>query len=241
MSTPPDADETRVRHYLRDLGLSHTGTDTDWWDDLYATGDNDTHAPTKRTMPAKARIGRLPDWRRRETADMSPDSPDTTADSPDKEADTKDTTPADTPPTSTDTDPDTADTADDWADETDPDDPVVRDPHRPANPARTGARRASAAYLALAPRTRVLIYNGTAAGLGYGLGVVPLVKGWIAECGHDTGHISAALILGIAGAGLVAHFIDRRTRHWWPPLAWACRIPLASVLLALGLYAPGTI
>jgi hypothetical protein len=31
---------------------------------------------------------------------------------------------------------------------------------------------------------------------------------------------------------------DRRTRHWWPGLAWAARIPLATAITALALWAP---
>jgi hypothetical protein len=37
---------------------------------------------------------------------------------------------------------------------------------------------------------------------------------------------------------LIAHVWDRRTRHWWPGIAWAARIPLATALLALALWAP---
>jgi hypothetical protein len=31
---------------------------------------------------------------------------------------------------------------------------------------------------------------------------------------------------------------DRRTRHWWPGIAWAARIPLATAVLAVALWAP---
>jgi|GEM_PF-6720587 len=241
MVAEPGADERRIRQLLLQRGVGPDApprparaarpprTDAGWWDDLYDTTAGDTHA--RGAAPGRARIApsRLPDWRTGETADLS----GVVQDRPDDASPDPDTKPV--------TDPDTEDPAPDWTPAADPDDPVERPPHRPANPARAGVRRASAAYLTLAPRTRVLLYNGTAAATGWALGLEPLMRGWITQCGHDTGHTSAALILGVGMTALIGHQVDRRTRHWWPPLAWVCRIPLASALLALGLYAPGTI
>jgi hypothetical protein len=101
-------------------------------------------------------------------------------------------------------------------------------------------RRLHAAYLDLAPRTRVLLYNGAAAGLGWAFGLVPLFERWITSCQHDTGHISAALVLGAGLALACGILIDRRSRRWWGPLPWICRIPTASAVLALALYAPAS-
>lgn len=232
MSTDPGLDELLARQHLRDLGVSHTGTDTDWWDDLYGSGD-DTHATANPTTPAKARIGRLPDWRKRETADLT----GTGADTADDEADIKDTDPADTPLTGADTDPDPADTTDAggpapsgwWT--THPG--YWPQPHWPALPEPVH-------NIALTPRTRAALYNLGAAGAGYALGLAPLFSSWIADCGQHYS-VGGALILGVGGSLAIAHVLDRRSRHWWPGLAWAARIPLASALLALGLYAPGTI
>ncbi|WP_424891804.1 hypothetical protein [Streptomyces sp. XH2] len=89
---------------------------------------------------------------------------------------------------------------------------------------------------ALSPRARAALYNLTAAGAGYGLGLTPLISDAITAVGHTS--ISGALVLGGGTCLATAHFWDRRTRHWWCGLAWAARIPLASAVLALALYAP---
>lgn len=297
MTIQQDAEEQRIRHFLRDLGVSHTPTipEDDWWSALYpdepkGADDTPAGAAPDAPNPGPEESG----WVRtllRKTA-SGPDSKTTT---------------------STDTDPDRADeTADDpdWAEATDPDDPTERPPYRPANPARRASRRATTAYLTLAPRTRALFYNGTAAAAGYAAGIVHTVTTYLTAPGHAaTGCTATALAaggavlawkvsgaksitdalsvlpvptvvvrviaaLGVAEAGrrcaplavawLAGHgsyaglspdqvgllatgaslvggllVVNRWTRRWWPPLAWACRIPLASVLLALALYAPG--
>ena len=86
-------------------------------------------------------------------------------------------------------------------------------------------------------RTRWLLTNGAAATAGWYLGLAPLFHGWVADCGRQSG-TTAALCLG-GGLILGTALLDGRTRGWWPPLAWACRIPLASAVLAIALYAPG--
>ncbi|MEU5426857.1 hypothetical protein AB0H73_14805 [Streptomyces olivoreticuli] len=91
---------------------------------------------------------------------------------------------------------------------------------------------------ALSPKTRAALYNAAAAGTGYALGLTPTLGDAIASVGHSS--ISGALVLGGGTCLLTAHLWDRRTRHWWPPIAWAARIPLASVALALALYAPAS-
>lgn len=96
MTTTPGADERRVQHELHRRGvafapqppaaptkaatLTAPGNDS-WWHDLYTQGAADTHPDTVRTAPDRARIGggRLPDWRKGETADLrghDPDPPD---------------------------------------------------------------------------------------------------------------------------------------------------------------------
>jgi hypothetical protein len=105
---------------------------------------------------------------------------------------------------------------------------------------RSPGRRLQAAYVELAPRTRTLLYNGGAAALGWGLGLLHLFSRWITSCQHDTGHISAALTLGAGITIACGALIDRRTRHWWGPLPWLCRTPTATAVLALALYAPAS-
>jgi hypothetical protein len=90
---------------------------------------------------------------------------------------------------------------------------------------------------ALSPRTRKFLYNATAAGTGWALGLYHQLAGAIADCGKTTS-IAGALTLGIGMCLLIAHLWDRRTRHWWGGIAWCARIPLATALVALALYAP---
>lgn len=95
-----------------------------------------------------------------------------------------------------------------------------------------------AAYQGLDRRTRWLISTAPAAGAGWLLGLEQAMGGWIRQCQGDTGHVGTALTIGL-GMVAIGAYAAYRTRGWWPPLAWCCRIPLASALLALALYAPG--
>ncbi|KAF0649189.1 hypothetical protein [Streptomyces fradiae] len=88
----------------------------------------------------------------------------------------------------------------------------------------------------LSDGTKRFLSNVGAGAAGYAVGLTPTLGSLIAECGQ-TYSISAALILGGGICGIAA-FWDRRTRHWYRPLAWAARIPLASAITALALYAP---
>lgn len=105
-------------------------------------------------------------------------------------------------------------------------------PHMPAVVARVPDRAAAA----ISPGTRRLLYNASAAGAGWALGLYGQFAGAIADCGQQT--IGGALVLGVGGTLLIAHVWDRRTRHWWPGIAWVARIPLATAVLALALWAP---
>jgi hypothetical protein len=106
-------------------------------------------------------------------------------------------------------------------------------PHMPAAVTRIPDQAASA----IGPKTRRLLYNASAAGAGWGLGLYQQCAHALADCGANYS-ISGALTLGVGACLLVAHVWDRRTRHWWPGLAWAARIPLATTLCALALWAP---
>jgi len=106
-------------------------------------------------------------------------------------------------------------------------------PHMPATLTAIPDRAAAA----LSPKTRTALYNASAAGAGWGLDLYQQCAHALADCGQQYS-ISGALTLGAGTCLLVAHFWDRRTRHWWPGLAWAARIPLATAILALALWAP---
>ncbi|MGW5352190.1 hypothetical protein ACWERV_16975 [Streptomyces sp. NPDC004031] len=224
MTATPGADERRARlNLLRVLdGARPTppppplppageGERTrDWLDEIL----DDRPAPP----PAAPR---LPDWRRREPLLDASRKP---VDVPEPDADEDDL----------DDEP-----AGGWEDVGQPPEPATKPGTVPVpRPAAPAVRRAHAAYAGLPARVRVLLYTGSAAGAGWALGAEPLFGGWIAACGHDTS-TGGALALGTGLITATAVLVDRRTRGWWPPLAWACRIPLASALLALALYAPG--
>ncbi|MFF4661966.1 hypothetical protein [Streptomyces sp. NPDC001282] len=92
---------------------------------------------------------------------------------------------------------------------------------------------------ALSAGTLRLLANAGAAGAGYWLGLVPLIGHAIEECGRTTS-IGGALTLGGGLVLFVAHVWDRKTRHWHAITAWLARIPLASAITALALYAPAS-
>jgi hypothetical protein len=208
MTTNPDADadELRVRHYLRDLGVSHTPAtpEDDWWTSLYG--------PETKPLPVEDEPGpsrwqvlrdRATTWGERQQK---------------------------TPTTKPETEPESSE---------DPDDDRPSSPAGERPPKRPAAKKSPAAawYATLPGRTRWTASTAAGAVLGYGLGLQPAMTGWITACAHDQTP-TAALVLAaglIATSGYLAH----RTRGWWPPLAWACRIPLATAILATALYAPG--
>lgn len=108
---------------------------------------------------------------------------------------------------------------------------------RPHMPAAVGRAR-DRAEIALSHRTRRLLYNASAAGAGWMLGLYGKFSWAIHDLGKSS--ISGALVLGIGGSAVIAQFWDRRTRHWWPGIAWVARIPLATAVLALALWAPAS-
>ncbi|MFI9630952.1 hypothetical protein [Streptomyces sp. NPDC052042] len=108
---------------------------------------------------------------------------------------------------------------------------------RPRNP--FSPAEGEEAKPALSAGTLRLLANAGAAGVGYWLGLVPLIGYAIEECGRTTS-IGGALTLGFGVVLFVAHVWDRKTRHWNPLLAWVARIPLASAITALALYAPAS-
>ncbi|MFD3511216.1 hypothetical protein [Nocardia sp. NPDC058666] len=91
----------------------------------------------------------------------------------------------------------------------------------------------------LSDGAKKFLFNVGAGAAGWAFGLTPTFGGWIAACGRDYS-ISAALVLGGGICLGIAAFWDSRTRHWCRPLAWFARIPLASAVTALALYAPAS-
>jgi hypothetical protein len=197
-------------------------TTTDWWADLYDAPHGDTLAATTPPPPAPAG-DRLPPPGQVVNLDDAA-APDTDDDETDEEQDAYEEF-------------DNDELADD--DETDDEDQADV---RPSRAARLHPRQVRA-YLVeqhgeQRQRWRYLAYNGSAAYAGWALGWEGSLHGLLVDCGRETGDPLAAIILGLAVVGLARAVIDRRTRGWWSGLAWVCRIPLASAVLALALYTP---
>lgn len=173
--------------------------------------------------------GRLPDWWRSKLEQMPDPAPDPTP-APDWWDDlyADDTrAQADAADADTDQEDDTAQAAGPWWT---PQPGYYPQFHAPAFITDQPSRPA------LSAKTRAGLYNGAAAGTGWALGLYDQLAAAIADCGEQS--IGGALVLGVGACLLIAHVWDRRTRHWWPGLAWAARIPLATAVLALALWAP---
>lgn len=212
MSTDPGVDELLARYNLRHHGVSPTPPDLedDWWNELYADDDPNPAPDDPDDDPDGA------GWFRK-LSGLPPvrrkrDAPGLGGDDPDDEAGA-------------------------------PDEPGWEDAPRPDESTPAAVRRSrqrqeiNAVWAGLERRTRWLLSTSAGAGCGWFLDLEQAMSGWIADCARDQGQ-TAGLILG---AGLVAagSYLVYRARGWWPPLAWCCRIPLATALLALALYAPG--
>ncbi|MET9734305.1 hypothetical protein ABZZ79_27800 [Streptomyces sp. NPDC006458] len=211
-------DELRARAYLRALRarpLGHQDTDM----------TESTHTPLPRP-----RTGRLPDWRRPKPTTLP--APDDSHSSPaanwwdalygDDDAETAKAPAPDTE------DPEPEPTGGGWWT---PQPGYYPQPYVPAFITEAPSR------VPLSPKTRSALYNASAAGAGWALGLYDQAATALADCGSNYS-IGGALVLGVGGCLLIAHAWDRRTRHWWPGLAWAARIPLATTILALALWAP---
>ncbi|MFI1161968.1 hypothetical protein [Streptomyces sioyaensis] len=242
MTTPPPPSTPPTVHLPNPVDT----TGDDWWDDLYGDEDEapaDVPGPRRVAVPAD----RLPFWWTGEGVKLG-DEPHRV-----------DTAPVPEPCEH----PEPLEVRDGYGElvaylcqvcdaqlevDTDEDEarPYDRLVDRTRSVASTAASKAGAWLPAgakgieLNPRARRLLYNGSAAGLGWYLHIGPPIKHLLEECGREAG-IGASLIVGAGICGAAAVLIDRRTRHWWPPLAWVCRAPLAAAVLALLLYAPASI
>ncbi|MEU5431018.1 hypothetical protein AB0H73_36190 [Streptomyces olivoreticuli] len=189
----------------------------DWWDRLYAEADTAAAAPAPPPRAAADRIrGRLPEWWEKKPEDLT--AAEDTA--PVEDEGLEEPGADDTPELAT----DNAEPAPgDWFATQPGYWPTVPDVPRPA----------------LSEGTKRLLYNVSAAGAGWFFGLTPAIGSAIEDCGTSTS-IGGALFLGAGICLATAAIWDRRTRHWYRPLAWIARIPLMSAITALALYAPAS-
>ncbi|MGJ5898568.1 hypothetical protein ACSCBZ_42520 [Streptomyces niveiscabiei] len=181
------------------------------------------------TPPPRSGAGRVPDWWLTKTPELPDENTlDGADDWWDALYDAPDTSDENTPvvePESAEAEPETASSA--WLI---PQPDYYPSPHAPVFITQAPAR------IALSGKTRAGLYNASAAGAGWALGLYDPLAAALADCGHDS--TGGALVLGFGTCLLIAETWDRRTRHWWPGIAWAARIPLATAVLALALWAP---
>lgn len=203
--------------------MTTTHTD-DWWDRLYA---DDTTTSSPQGRPVSRTQTRLPSWWEAKT-DLTTPAAD---EAEDQERDTDD----EPEPAPKDDEPE-PEGDDDQEHQPTPDNGwFIRQTGYWPTPATTKLP----ARPALSNGTKRLLYNVSAAGTGYHLGLTPTIGDLIEACGQATS-IGGALALGAGICLGIAAMWDCRTRHWYRPLAWTARIPLASALTALALYAPAS-
>nr|WP_192964206.1 hypothetical protein [Streptomyces natalensis] len=221
-----------------------SATGDDWWDDLYG---NEDVAPADVPGPRRVAVAadRLPFWWTGERVSLGHDADEVDTE-PEPECEHPEPLEVHDPygelvahlcpqcdaQLPVDTDEDEA--------EPEPYAQLVANTRSAASTAATkvsGWLPAGAKGIQLNPRARRLLYNGSAAALGWYLHIGPPIQHAIETCGREAG-TGASLVLGAGICGVLALVIDRRTRHWWPPLAWVGRAPLACAVLALCLYAP---
>lgn len=181
MTTDIGADELRIRHILRRNGVGPdaltippkptqpptVGVPQPQPEPEQAAPASDDQPAEKPTTKRRAPwASRLPDWRKRETVDLT--KPDDEDDEPADEEDAAD----DESDSGPDTPPDTADTPD----KTEPKPRTRRVPKTP-RPARTPGHRLSGHVQTRVrnPRLRAIAFNATAATVGYATGLVPLL------------------------------------------------------------------
>jgi hypothetical protein len=247
--TPPDANEQLTRRILGGLGVRPVGHQDP------NTGDPGRTATTP-PVPVQ-RANRLPPWweTKKPVVGPGPQTPAAADDDPAVPVPPKPTRPPrdwlddilddNAAPATVEPDdepepePEPAEETDRGEEEQEDKPPAFKSkpgywprPHLPT--AITHAPDQAAA--AISHSTRRLLYNASAAGAGWGLGLYQPLAHALEDCG--TSSIGGALVLGIGGTALIAHTWDRRTRHWWPGIAWIARIPLATAVLALALWAP---
>ncbi|MEV0778881.1 hypothetical protein [Streptomyces sp. NPDC050428] len=234
--------------------MTETPRADDWLDRLYDDDPAPAPAAPAPAAPAAAPTpipaaahggGRLPAWWERKKAVLAAPAPVEPApaptDAPVRTGDVVPTAPALGAPTTP-----VAPTA-----APAPAKPEVPARGAPAPTGHTAEIRAAAGQTVRAflsdPRQRrdvgLVLYNGTAAGVGWWTGAGPWIHGRLVHYGATDTDQGVYVGLGVVAVCLIAEMRSHRWRRpgmhpVWRLLGWAARIPLATALLALALYGP---
>lgn len=92
------------------------------------------------------------------------------------------------------------------------------------------------AWTGLPKKTRHLLYNGTALGAGFWIGVPQFFTAEVAYLVDTYGSWTDFYVCIWYGVAAGIWVIDYRTRNWFPPFALAARIPLVSMIVGVLLY-----
>ncbi|MEU9033803.1 hypothetical protein AB0D45_02645 [Streptomyces sp. NPDC048352] len=85
-------------------------------------------------------------------------------------------------------------------------------------------------------KTRHLLYNGSALGGGFYLGVPQFFTAEVAYLVDTYGSWTDFYVCVWYGVAVAIWVLDYRTRGWFPVFAWATRIPLVSMIVGVLLY-----
>jgi hypothetical protein len=196
-----------------------------------------TRPPATPAAPVDRPVGgaRLPDWRTGQHVDLTPPPAEDTENDA-TEAEPEEALEEGTPE---------KDEADDAGDDADGE----PDPDEQPDTGRIYQRPKFTAPSALRPKQSVAdwargiwgsyswpIYNGTALGTGFALRMPQFFRDETAYLTVVHHSWTAAPTVAWYGVAAVILLADWRSRGWWPGLAWAMRIPTASLVVGTLLY-----
>ncbi|MDX2922474.1 hypothetical protein [Streptomyces sp. NE06-03C] len=109
---------------------------------------------------------------------------------------------------------------------------------RPVYAKDTAARKQSLveAFTGLSPKTKHLLYNGTALGAGLYVGVPQFFTAEVAYLAATYDSWTDFYVVVWYGVAVGILVLDFRTRSWFPLIAWAARIPLVSMIVGALYY-----
>ncbi|MGW6459123.1 hypothetical protein ACWF94_24905 [Streptomyces sp. NPDC055078] len=92
------------------------------------------------------------------------------------------------------------------------------------------------AWTGMPKKTRHLLYNGTALGAGFHIGVPQFFTAEVAYLADTYGSWTDFHVCLWYGVAVGIWVIDYRTRNWFPLFALAARIPLVSMIVGVPMY-----